>query len=444
MERRNQVLLISAPVLILLIVLLAGCTGTPVTQPVQPPDNRDLIPSTTPFSPGTGHIVISNSSIAEANNRFAADLYRELAMENPTGDRNIFFSPFSISSALALTYEGARGTTADEIRSVFFFPANQTTMREGYTAENAAINAGDAGYTLSTANALWAEKTYVFLPAYTAAAEQYYGANTTNLDFINQPDASRQTINTWVADQTNDKILDLLPEGSIDALTRLVITNAVYFKGTWEKQFDANQTADAPFTTPDGSQVTVKMMQQTGEDAAYPYAATADLQMLSLPYTAKDGKGLSMVILLPRGNNLSAAVPYLDPANLSALEQSASSREVGVYIPKFKIETQYSLSETLAAMGMPTAFSGNADFSGMDGTKELYISDVVHKACIEVNEEGTEAVAATGVVMWAKGVVATETPVPVFRADHPFLFLIQDNDTGAILFAGQVTDPTGS
>ncbi|MFA7694655.1 MAG: serpin family protein [Methanoregula sp.] len=440
MKHHFPCFLILVSSLALILVLAAGCTTTPAAPAGQGSGNHS--PSVTATPAGSTTITSSAASVPEANNQFSASLYRQLAAGDATN--NIFFSPFSISSALAITYEGARGTTADEIRSVFFFPSNQTAMREGYAAENAAINAGDAGYTLSTANALWAEKTYVFLPAYTATAGQYYGANTTNLDFANQPEASRQTINTWVADQTNNKILDLLPAGSIDSLTRLVITNAVYFKGTWEKQFDANQTADAPFTTPSGSQVTVKMMRQTGEDATYPYAATADLQMLSLPYTAKDGKGLSMVILLPRGDNLSAAVPYLDPANLSALEQSASSRRVMMYIPKFKIETQYSLPETLAAMGMPTAFSGNADFSGMDGTKDLYISDVVHKAYIEVNEEGTEAAAATGVVMWAKGVVATETPVPVFRADHPFIFLIQDNDTGTILFTGRITNPNGT
>ena len=439
MKRRFPCFLILVSSLAILI-LAAGCTTTPAAQPGQGSGTLSPTVTATPAgsTPGTG----SAASVSEANNRFSASLYRELSAGDAT--HNVFFSPFSISSALAITYEGARGTTADEIRSVFFFPANQSVMREGYAAENAAINAGNAGYTLSAANALWAEKTCVFLPAYTTTAEQYYGANTTNLDFVNQPEASRKTINSWVAEKTNNKILDLLPQGSIDALTRLVITNAVYFKGTWEKQFDANQTADAPFTTPDGSQVTVKMMQQTGEDATYPYAATADLQMISLPYTAKEGKGLSMVILLPRGNSLSAAVPYLDPANLSALEQSASSRQVKVYIPKFKVETQYSLPGTLAAMGMPTAFSGNADFSGMDGTKDLYISDVVHKAYIETNEEGTEAAAATGVVMWAKGVVATETPVPVFRADHPFLFLIQDNDTGTILFTGRITNPNGT
>ena len=224
-----------------------------------------------------------------------------------------------------------------------------------------------------------------------------------------------------------------------------MITNAIYFKGTWQKQFDANQTSDAPFTKPDGTTVTASMMQRTDKDTVYPYAETPDLQMLSLPYTATSGPGLSMIILLPKENNLSAAESYLDPANLSALEQSASARLVMVYLPKFKLESQYSLKDVLSSMGMPTAFSGAADFSGMDGAQDLYISDVYHKAYIEVNEEGTEGAAATGVVMnWAAAAPGSEEPVPVFRADHPFLFLIQDNDSGAILFAGQVTDPTGS
>ena len=423
-----------------ILLFAAGCT----TPAPQAGSGEATVSPTVPATPaGAVTSTPSGSSVADANNRFSASLYRELASTDATG--NIFFSPFSISSALAITYEGARGTTAGEIRSVFYFPANQTTMRDGYAAENAAINAGDAGYTLSTANALWAEKTFAFLPAYTTVAGQYYGANTTNLDFVNQPEASRQTINAWVADKTSNKITDLLPPGSISAMTRLVITNAVYFKGTWEKQFDAKQTTDAPFTTPSGSQVTVKMMQQTGKDARYLYTETGDLQMLSLPYTAKDNKGLSMVILLPRKNNLTAAVPYLDPANLSALEDSASTRQVEVYIPKFKVETQYSLPATLSAMGMPTAFTSNADFSGMDGAKDLYINDVVHKAYIEVNEEGTEAAAATGVVVNEMAVApGYEKPVPVFKADHPFLFVIQDNDTGTVLFTGRVANPNGS
>jgi len=435
MKRRSPNCIILA-ILLSCLLLAAGCTTNPSAQAGQ--ENKNLSPSMTASPVGS-----SATSVPDANNLFSASLYRQLAAEDATG--NIFFSPFSISSALAITYEGANGTTADEIRSVFFFPANQTMMRDGYAAENAAINEGDTGYSLSTANALWAGKNYTFLPSYSAIANTSYGANTRNLDFAGQSEASRQVINTWVADKTNNKILNLLPPGSITPFTRLVITNAVYFKGTWLMQFDANQTTDAPFTTPSGSQVTVKMMQQTGKDAIFHYAENADIQMLSLPYTAKEGKGISMVILLPKNNDLSAAVSYLDPANFSALKQSASSRQVKVYIPRFKFETQYSLPDTLSAMGMPTAFSGNADFSGMDGEKDLYISDVVHKAYIEVNEGGTEAAAATAVVMIQSARDPTpETPIPVFRADHPFLFVIQDNNTGTILFAGRVADPASS
>ena len=440
MKLHHGNVLAGAAVLILLLVLMAGCTGVPAVPSAQPPTGGNQTSPETPVAGGSPGTVI-----AQSNNRFAADLYREIAQEKANGSGNIFFSPFSISSALALTYEGSRGTTADEIRSVFFFPANASVMREGFAAITTGLNQGNAGYTLNPANALWAENTSAFLPGYTSIAHQYYGANATSLDFAGQPDASRQTINDWVAGNTNNKIQDLLPAGSIDPATRLVITNAVYYKGTWEKQFDANLTSDASFTRPDGTTVTVRMMQRTDEDAVYPYAETPDLQMLSLPYTTASGKGLSMIVLLPKGNNLSAAEPYLDPANLSALEQAASSRQVKVYLPKFKLESQYSLKDTLSAMGMPTAFSGAADFSGMDGAQDLYISDVYHKAYIEVNEEGTEAAAATGVVMrWAAVAPGSEEPVPVFRADHPFLFLIQDDDTGAILFAGQVTDPTSS
>jgi serpin B len=435
--------LLIVPILLFLLVLLAGYTQTPAIQPAPTPAEGNMTLFETPATPIITPATTSGTSIAESNNRFSAALYRTITKGNANAGGNVFFSPFSISSALAITYEGARGTTADEIRSVFSFPENDSSLREGFAALNADINQGNAGYTLSTANALWADKAFGFLSGYISVAEQYYGANTTNLDFVNQPDTSRQTINAWVADRTNNKIQDLLPQGSIDSSTKLVITNAVYFKGTWQKQFDPNQTTDTPFTKPDGTTVTVRMMQQTGEDAMYPYAETADLQMLTLPYTVTNGTGLSLVILLPKGDNLSAIGPYLDPANLSALEQSASSQRVMVYIPQFKIDSQYSLTETLSSMGMPTAFSNAADFSGMDGKQDLYISDVIHKAYIEVNEQGTEAAAATGVVMEAAAVYP-EVPPTVFRADHPFLFLIEDNNTGTILFEGRVMDPTSN
>ncbi len=429
--------------LLVLGIFFVGCTSTPNTTVIHTPSTNQTLPaSPSPGSSGSA-VSVNEASVVTANNQFARDLYVQLASDPQYAGSNIFYSPFSISSALAITYEGAHGTTADEIRTVFHFPSDNTLLREEIFNANADINNGDTNYTLNTANALWAEKTFPFLPDYISTAGRWYSANVTNLDFIGQPEASRQTINTWVKNRTNDKILDLLPAGSIDPQTRLVITNAVYFKGTWVKQFDANDTQDADFHITPQNTVKVKMMQRTDENAVYPYAETADLQVLSMPYAHGTGNGLSMIVLLPKNDNLAVAETALDPRNLSVLEQNISSRRVMVYIPKFKLETQYKLPGTLAAMGMPTAFTGTADFSGMDGRRDLYISDVIHKAFVNVDEEGTEAAAATGVVMRWNAVVH-ETPVPVFRADHPFLFLIQDNNTGAILFAGRVVNPNGT
>ena len=298
---------------------------------------------------------------------------------------------------------------------------------------------GDRNFTLCAANALWAGKTYPLLPSYTSTAGTWYAAHVTNLDFIGAPDTSRQTINTWVSDRTNNKIPDLLPPGSITSLTRLGITNAVYFKGTWVKQFDPGNTVNADFHVSPSQVSPVKMMQRTDEDAHYRYAEAPDLQMLSMPYTHGIGSGISMVVLLPRNSSLDSAEAALDPANLSALEQSATTRHVLVFFPKFVTHTDYSLAGSLAAMGMPDAFSPDADFSGLDGTKRLNVSAVIHSAYVNVDEEGTEAAAATHVSFGA-GAAAPEESV-TFRADHPFIFLIQDNDTGTILFIGRITDP---
>ncbi len=226
-------------------------------------------------------------------------------------------------------------------------------LREGFFNVNAGINNGDTNYTLNTANALWAERTFPFLPDYISTAGHWYSANVTNLDFIGHPEESRLIINTWVENRTNDKILDLLPAGSIEPLTRLVITNAVYFKGTWVKQFDANDTQDADFHISPQNTVTVKMMQRTDEAAIYPYAETADLQVLSMPYAHGNGSGLSMIILLPKNDSLESAEAALDPRNLSVLEQNISSQRVMVYFPKFKLETQYKLPGTLLRWECP-------------------------------------------------------------------------------------------
>ncbi|MDD4127896.1 MAG: serpin family protein, partial [Methanomicrobium sp.] len=328
----------------------------------------------------------------------------------------------------------------DEIKSVFFFPESIETLRNGFMEINKGINAGDSEYELSVANALWAEKTYPFLDSYIKTAEEYYSANTTNLDFINQPEESRLTINGWAEEKTHEKITDLIPEGMIDSSTRLVITNAVYFKGEWVKQFDKNQTTEADFTTASGKTVNVEMMQRTDDEAVFDYCETDTLQALKMPYANESGKELSMFIILPKENSLSSIEEYLTADKFAGLEKSMTSEQVVVFFPKFKLETEYSLSETLEKMGMPTAFSGNADFSGMDGTKNLAISDVVHKAYVDVNEEGTEAAAATAVMMRATAVLE-EDPAPVFIADHPFIFMIQDDETGNIIFMGRVANP---
>jgi serpin B len=425
-------LLVACCLICMAAVIIPGCLTSPSGTPVTPTPTPPIIPT-----PGDdGQTSRAEESVVDANNRFALDAYRQL--HGKPG--NLFFSPFSLSSALAITYEGARGTTADEIRSVFHFPADDASLRGGFRELYRGINQGNARYLLSTANALWAEKTYAFLPEYMNTAREYYGANATNMDFRNQPEPSRQTINRWVEDHTNNRIRDLIPQGAIDPLTRLVITNAVYFKGTWVKQFDANKTKEAPFTVAPGTTVPVRMMERTDEDALFNYTETDTVQVLRMPYAADGGKQLSMLVILPKGNDLSAVEKTLTVERLDDWRNALSSRRVMVYFPKFTMETKYSLPATLSAMGMPTAFTTDADFSGMDGTRNLFIGDVIHQAFVDVNEEGTEAAAATAVIIRLTA-IRDEPPIPVFRADHPFLFLIQDDETGNILFMGRVMDP---
>ena len=370
-------------------------------------------------------------SVATGNNLFAFDLYRRLATDPAHAGENLFFSPYSISSALAITHEGARGTTTDEIGSVLHLPANETFRREGFSDLDAALNRGDANYTFRTANALWAEKTHSFLPEYIDTAGRWYGANVTNLDFAGNPEGSRETINRWVEDKTEDKIRNLLPDGSIDSMTRLVITNAIYFKGAWAEQFDPAGTAEEEFRVAPNETVTVPMMRG---GAVYPYAETEVLQVLEMPYAHGNETELAMLVLLPKKDNLTAAEESLDAKGLAGLRESLVPQNIRVFFPKFTLETGYLLPGVLAAMGMPTAFTDAADLSGMDGTQDLLVTGVFHKAFIDVNEEGTEAAAATGIIA-GRGIT------PSFRADHPFAFLIVEKDSGTILFMGRVVNP---
>ncbi len=374
------------------------------------------------------------AAVADSNNRFAFDLYAKFNGISKTD--NIFFSPYSIATALAMTYEGARGQTANEMRSVLHLPQDAGLRRPNFAKIIYEMNRPDKKYKLSTANALWAQKDYKFLEDYANTVEKYYGGRITNLDFIGQSEISRKTINTWVEDQTNKKIKDLIPAGVLSAYTRLVLTNAIYFKGTWVKQFDPKDTRDEDFRTGAAGNVKVPMMRLIGEDARYNYAETDEFQMLEMAY---DGEDLSMVILLPKEDKLEGIEGTITADKWAEWKGLLGERRVDIFIPKFKFETSYFMLEVLRELGMPSAFDASADFSGMDGTRSLIIQNVIHKAFIEVNEEGTEAAAATAVIV---GTTSVPPPTPVFRCDHPFIFAIQQKNTGHILFLGKVSDPS--
>lgn len=370
-----------------------------------------------------------------AINQFSFDLYAYLKKEE-TG--NIFYSPFSLSVAMAMTYEGARGETAAEIRQVFHYPEDITLLRKGLAEIISAVNKEDKKYELRTANALWAQKNYPFLPEYFQTVQRFYDGRGTNVDFVGDTENSRLTINRWVEEQTNKKIKDLIPRKILTSSTRLVLTNAIYFKGLWERQFPKNATQKADFRV--SANKTVKVPMMFLQDVEVNYFENEDLQVVELPYLGGD---ISMLILLPR-KDLPEIESYLSAEKIEALRGKLNRKEkVDIYLPRFKLENKYLLggeNEVLGKMGMPTAFTMEADLSGMTGRQELYISEVVHQGFVDVNEEGTEAAAATAVIIDWKMLPEKL----VFRADHPFIFMIQEKKTGAILFLGRVVDPTSS
>jgi len=372
--------------------------------------------------------------VVEGNNKFAFELYKKFS----TNDSNIFFSPYSISTALAMTYEGARGKTAEEIQNVFHFPKDNETRRNGFLKIIEEINKQNETnkfYEFHTANALWAQKDYKFLKEYFDTVEKYYEGKVTNVDFERDTENSRITINKWVENQTNNKIKELIPKGYINELTRLVITNAIYFKGKWVKQFNESNTKDEDFRISKDMIVKVPMMQRTDEEAKFNYTEDDKVQILEMPYS---GEKISMLILLPKDENLKNLENMLTVEQLSEWKKNLKEQKVKIFIPKFKFETKYFMGKTLEEMGMQIPFSENADFSGMTGKKNLRISEVIHQAFVEVNEEGTEAAAATAVII---GKTAIPNENIIFKADHPFIFIIQEKETGNILFMGRVVNP---
>jgi serpin B len=373
------------------------------------------------------------ASVVEGNNQFALDLYDALAAQQPG---NIFFSPYSISTAFAMLHAGAAGETAEQMADVFHFELPQDELHGAMGSLVQALNDDSRhDYRLAVANRLWGQQGFPFLDPYLDTLEQQYGAGLESMDFLHQPDASRQTINAWVEEKTEQKIRDLLPEGSVTPDTRLVLTNAIYFLGDWRYQFDPQQTATGTFQTEDGQARAIPFMHQVAD---LRYGQFDGIQVLELPYA---GDELSFVALLPdEANGLASLEAGLNSDRLTEYLDALTPHEVSVYLPRFEIGSEFSLGDTLAAMGMPAVFTSAADLSGIDGRRDLLVGGAYHKAFIDLNEEGTEAAAATGIVVEITSVGDTA----LFRADHPFTFLIRDNLTGSILFLGRVAAPTAS
>jgi serpin B len=379
----------------------------------------------------------SVAAVVAANNAFALDLYRQLAGQ----PGNLFFSPFSTETALAMTCAGARGQTAAELARVLRLSGTTADNDEGFGALTKEMGAGGTSaekelYQLVTANALWGQEGCSFRKEFQDTARDQYGAEINQVDF-KAVEPARQKINEWVAGKTDDKIQGLIQPGGLSPDTRLILANAIYFKSRWQTAFSDAFTKATPFHPAPGETVSVPMMNLQAE---MDYLETDTFQMLDLPY---NGHRLSMTIVLPKdAGGLSALEKTITGAQLDNMSSNGRLCTVKVSLPKFTFASAFSLGDTLKAMGAACAFSpACADFSGMLSGSPIFIGAVIHKAYVAVDEEGTEASAATAVEMLA-GAMRLEPQEPViFRADHPFLFLIRENQTGAILFFGRVTNP---
>ena len=392
-------------------------------------EDSDIITETqVPLADDTNATAESVSNLVVSLNDFSFDFYKTIASSE---EGNIFFSPYSIFTALSMAYEGARGNTSIEMKDVLKIPQNDSPTLGSFGRIYNLLNQNQVGYTISTANAFWAHIDYVFLNEYLNLLENFYMAEANELDFSKNIEAA-EIINSWIEEKTNDKIKDMIKPDMLSDLTKLVLTNAIYFKGLWDIPFNPKNTYETDFHLAYDENVKVNMMS-CPKDSIFNYSETDNLQILELDY---EGKELSMIILLPKENNITIAESSLNYENLSKWMNNLYEIDINVEIPKFKFETKYSLNNLLMDMGIIDAFlPGNSDFSGMDGTKNLFISRALHQAYVEVNEEGTEAAAATSIIMEL-------TAVPTsFIADHPFVFLIQHKETGAILFMGRVINP---
>ncbi len=421
--------------LVLISSLLFACSNEPAPPPMSGPAGAEVVASekarlTTPEVEPE-----DQAALGVGNRAFALDLYDQLA-EDPG---NLFLSPYSISVALAMTYAGAEGPTERQMAEALHFDLPEPRLHPAFNAAALALEArgetaagsDEEPFRLHVVNRLWGQRDASFESLFLDTLALHYGAGMVLLDFLEDPDGSRVTINDWVAMMTEDRIRDLIPRGVIDASTRLVLTNAIYFNAAWDVPFEEEQTQDGPFTLLDGSTATVPLMQQTER---HRYASGDGWQAVELAYDANE---LRMIVLLPEEGRFAEIEGGLDAAFFDGVRENLATRQTTVTLPRFEFEASFGLNDPLQALGMVDAFGGAADFSGIDGTRSLYIQAVLHKAFVSVNEAGTEAAAATAVV-----VRDTSAPEPAeITMDRPFLFFIVDEPTGQLLFLGRVLDP---
>ncbi len=414
-------------ILMMTLLIMAGC-GSEVETAAQSAKQRVAAPNVA---------ALDLADQVDGNSAFAFDLYQVLKEKSD----NLFYSPHSISLALTMTYAGARGETERQMADTLHFILSQDHLHPAFNGldidlasrgEGAEDKDGE-GFRLNIVNAIWGQEGVRFLSEFLDVLAENYGAGLRLLDFASALEESRVTINDWVSEQTEGRIEDLIPQGALDPATVLVLTNAIYFNAAWAEPFQERMTEDGAFHLLDGSKVTVPMMRQT---KSFGYIKGEGYQAVELPY---DGRELSMVILLPEAGEFESFESALDAGRVDGIVNGLVHRQVALTMPKFEFESGFSLKKTLAAMGMPDAFTGAADFSGMTGDHDLFISEVLHKAFVSVGEAGTKAAAATAVVKAKLGM--PEEPVEV-AVDRPFIFLIRDVETGAILFVGRVVDPS--